>query len=959
VAGTDAVAHSKAAQREDAGPEVENRSTAVHPLLRLQKQAGNRVVTELLRRAQAQLVIGAADDPHEAEADRIAAHVSRLLGKSAPRHTGAEGAESSGEPPRIRRQAPSGGGTSQVSQEADAAIASARGGGKPLAPEVRAQMESAFGGADFSGVRLHSGPEATQLNREMSARAFTVGSDIFFEGAVPGRSPDGNSLLAHELTHTIQQGASAPNVQRKGKAKAKSGAQGLDPVVAQQVSRQIASHPTMAKAEALRDQGDEDGALALLENFWDTESVKVKFPDGHVEQVKLSQFKPLMFTPSERRVIKNRKWRVAVAMKGMWDTAVKKGQVKDPTATKGTSDSSGTVAKVSTVITNVGSKVTTIATKGATIGGKVELEQATELAKQQQLLTVQTEVNKEVESFGLTKAETTQIQTALDKQAQVEIMGPKQTLGQEITTKIKSEWGSMTSTSTTPTKITTTKFKNQGQWASGIISIIGDTVGLVSSVTSTIALALDKKATKADVAAKIHTNLSKASTTADGILKAIQDVQGSELTTNMFHWVPGLSVFSSGFAAIGSAVSLVQRAYRVFKVDQGRAKTTAKEDEDLLLAMERVWVRAVQQVEQDAFATAKALTNTGLAIAEVATAGGFGIPKLAQTVLASVGYIHSFGHAIADSVRAMQTKDARKSYFGAKTAGSAEKLIRNDPWEAAHAIVSRAAEGDVTARELLEAFNVKLPALQAPSEKLETVTSKGKTPKQARMTSYEAGDVDAYSEAVETLAKALSVSDEPETLWDKLKSTVTGALKTPGQFRDRYRQAKRVAEVRNKQGYKGKSDRGFWWAFKYSGLDDKLKKVSERTEKMINEAFDEDANPKNKAKTAYQKISPFKVDSQKVRDDLIARVQPEQVLRAKAEQGKQESQRPTMEIIHPTLMPVWDKAMKMSFGTLHGIIEGGKKASGMSDDDWLVLVTVYARRLPELPSLPTPQPAKV
>jgi hypothetical protein len=83
-----------------------------------------------------------------------------------------------------------------------------KGGGSPLPDEVRGSMEPRFG-ADFGGVRLHTGSEAAQLNRQLNARAFTHGSDIYLgSGAGAPGSAAGDRLLAHELAHTLQQGAS-------------------------------------------------------------------------------------------------------------------------------------------------------------------------------------------------------------------------------------------------------------------------------------------------------------------------------------------------------------------------------------------------------------------------------------------------------------------------------------------------------------------------------------------------------------------------------------------------------------------------------------------------------------------------------------------------------------------------------------------------------------------------------
>ena len=72
-------------------------------------------------------------------------------------------------------------------------------------------MESRFG-ADFSGVRIHTGSGAEGLSASVSAQAFTHGNDIYFNSGKfsPGTEAGGH-LLAHELTHTIQQGASLAN----------------------------------------------------------------------------------------------------------------------------------------------------------------------------------------------------------------------------------------------------------------------------------------------------------------------------------------------------------------------------------------------------------------------------------------------------------------------------------------------------------------------------------------------------------------------------------------------------------------------------------------------------------------------------------------------------------------------------------------------------------------------------
>jgi hypothetical protein len=90
-------------------------------------------------------------------------------------------------------------------QDIEEAIQRKRGGGQALDSGVRRQMESSFQ-ADFSNVRLHHDAQADTLNRAVNARAFTTGQDIFFsQGAYNPGTSGGRELLAHELTHVVQQ----------------------------------------------------------------------------------------------------------------------------------------------------------------------------------------------------------------------------------------------------------------------------------------------------------------------------------------------------------------------------------------------------------------------------------------------------------------------------------------------------------------------------------------------------------------------------------------------------------------------------------------------------------------------------------------------------------------------------------------------------------------------------------
>jgi len=112
-------------------------------------------------------------------------------------------------------------GDGNVMPDVERAIESSRGGGQSLDRGVQGQMGQALN-ADFSGVRVHTDAGADGLNQSLSAKAFTTGSDIYFrQGEYNPGSSTGRELLAHELTHVVQQ--------NPDKVQAKSDDEGIQP----------------------------------------------------------------------------------------------------------------------------------------------------------------------------------------------------------------------------------------------------------------------------------------------------------------------------------------------------------------------------------------------------------------------------------------------------------------------------------------------------------------------------------------------------------------------------------------------------------------------------------------------------------------------------------------------------------------------------------------------------------
>ncbi len=155
-----------------------------HGLLNLQRSAGNHAVTNLLPRARATGVVQR---------------------KCATCSSGSEPCVNCAKEARVQMKAGNEGSHSEPSAATRAVREGLASPTQSLEPAVRHSMESSFG-QDFGHVRLHTDARAAQSAQQVNARAYTVGSDIVFgSGHYQPYTREGQHLLAHELTHTLQQ----------------------------------------------------------------------------------------------------------------------------------------------------------------------------------------------------------------------------------------------------------------------------------------------------------------------------------------------------------------------------------------------------------------------------------------------------------------------------------------------------------------------------------------------------------------------------------------------------------------------------------------------------------------------------------------------------------------------------------------------------------------------------------
>ena len=155
-------------------------------------QSGKQVII------QASLEIGQSGDYYERQADTMADMVMRKTFDRPATYSSPVGSGISA----IQR---SGGPSVAVPAGMESRLNSSRSSGSPLPLTLRSQMEDSFG-FDFSSVSIHTDAPAAQMSRDINARAFTHGNDIFFNsGQYQPENPSGQHLLAHELTHVVQQ----------------------------------------------------------------------------------------------------------------------------------------------------------------------------------------------------------------------------------------------------------------------------------------------------------------------------------------------------------------------------------------------------------------------------------------------------------------------------------------------------------------------------------------------------------------------------------------------------------------------------------------------------------------------------------------------------------------------------------------------------------------------------------
>ena len=207
--------------------------------------------------AQARMEVGRVDDPAEVEADAMALDFLRWQQSSGQQSAPAHEHISSGQTSRSSSTGTMETGGFSVGGDVESEISRETGRGSGLDGSTRGQFEGFFG-VDLGGVRLHADSKAAELSRSLGAEAFTVGSDVFFgEGRFAPGSSSGMGLLAHELTHVVQQGGSSMRrVDPNAVGRSRSPLAGM---------RTISRVPTVDQSDSNVLEDDENGIVSQTE----------------------------------------------------------------------------------------------------------------------------------------------------------------------------------------------------------------------------------------------------------------------------------------------------------------------------------------------------------------------------------------------------------------------------------------------------------------------------------------------------------------------------------------------------------------------------------------------------------------------------------------------------------------------------------------------------------------------
>ncbi len=165
---------------------------------------------------QAKLAIGQPNDKYEKEADAMGEKIVRKSKKDVSISNTSLVQRKKEEISQVQLKPSNSTNVNTTSPSFESKLQASKGNGNPMSTTVKAEMESGFG-RNFNNVRIHTGTKAIQMSKDIGAKAFTNGNNIYFNSnKYNPSSTSGKRLLAHELTHVVQQKSNSNTIQKDG-----------------------------------------------------------------------------------------------------------------------------------------------------------------------------------------------------------------------------------------------------------------------------------------------------------------------------------------------------------------------------------------------------------------------------------------------------------------------------------------------------------------------------------------------------------------------------------------------------------------------------------------------------------------------------------------------------------------------------------------------------------------------
>ncbi len=849
---------------------------------------------------QTKVSVGAAHDPAEVEADRVARSVLDVLRRT-------NGIQRVAAPPPLRpvpyalrrmsQRSAIGREGGDLDAGSAASLHSATGCGRPIPGPLRTRLEPAMG-ADLSGIRLHTDDRANELNRSMSALAFTHGPDIFFRDGMPDTGAEsGMGLLVHELAHTVQQSESvrrevtgiltkSDDTKQKTSAAAAKKKALLDARAAMKAadararleakagnksnkkhSERIGSGYTAGDAKAKVEKTDDHKATeqqfqAMLDRERQariaarqriTSQVGTQDQEDEAQLAeeeaadlvwvhaseKIRAFRPLRFDDFDKALMEVRELRLQDASDEQGEVAsfmqanekahgvplkpekalkkVKKIRSVDHSATraaesKGEDPAEAAAADTKAAQDKATSKLAALAQERPVHAGeRARVEGKSERKLREEKYLPNSKVEDAATYFG-------DAGSAITGAGKATKLGTKGVVNGGVggaTENSGSEISELVGTSTS----------GLGQ----VFNLISDILSLASTIQDIRRGTADRDAKLVATQKAVGVTTSAAALTKNALIAAKEGVASfggvGTVVNEAGSAIPIVGLVISVLGVIDGALELIPVSTRLGTGLQSLDEAVLAGKAPLAASIGRINRRNVQQVEKAGFDIAKSSTMVGLHIAEIASAGGFGIPFAAKLTVAVTGLAHSLGHTIYDTVNESQSATAKKQHEVKHEEGASRDLLKYDIGTSVDVLIVAAQKHKLTyARTILldygvTATEIQTMRMQELREKvLDGLDAEG-DPKTVTEKIDEAKDSVNETLGVKKKPTGIKSAKEEKTGFDKLlakPAAAAGGLTTLGgkvgdKFTDmanKHKDAKQLVAAKNSIDYDGNHKRG-------------------------------------------------------------------------------------------------------------------------------------------------------